>query len=91
MELRISKKVYASLLMLKVRTNHLSSCEGSQEEDLHMVKTKEKAEQNRERVNEAPLREGGPEGSTSLTNGSDCVPAPSLANLSSGESKQLFC
>lgn len=28
--------------MLKGRTNHLSSCEGSKEEDLHMVKRKKK-------------------------------------------------
>ena len=41
-ESRISKKIYALLLMLKARTNHLSSCEGSQEEDLQMVKKRER-------------------------------------------------
>lgn len=65
MELRISKEVYASLLMLKVRTNHLSSCEGSQEEDLHMVKTKEKAKQNR--ASERGPAEGGRAGREHLS------------------------
>lgn len=46
-ELRISNKIYASPLMLKAKTNHLSSCEGSKEEDLHMVK-KEKEEEKEE-------------------------------------------
>lgn len=74
--------------MLKAGTNHLSSCEESQKEDLHMIFLKHKTGPHLSQ----------PEGeSRMLFSLSDRSPLsvqvllPTLANLSSAESKELFC
>lgn len=81
--------------MLKAKTNHLSSCEGSKEEDLHMVK-KEK-EEEKEEIRPHPMEGQNERRSdrqiSSFSTGDLRVPRPSFPNwadLSRGQSQELF-
>lgn len=71
--------------MMKVRTNQLSSCEGSREKDLHMVQKK------RNKTDSTPQRDQVKGGRHLFSNLRVSVPSfLHLANLSSGRAKSYF-